>query len=64
MPYCKQGRRKPYLSAALASPQAVAMDIAKRLNISTATLYTYVNGDGSLKAMGEQVLLAQSCRMT
>ena len=33
--------------AAMADPKAVASDIAKRLGITTTTLYTYVNGDGS-----------------
>lgn len=42
--------------AAMANPQAIAMEVAKRLNISTATLYTYVNGDGSLKKAGVKLL--------
>jgi DNA invertase Pin-like site-specific DNA recombinase len=36
--------------AALSDPKAVAADVAKRLGITTTTLYTYVNGDGSPKA--------------
>ena len=34
----------------------VAKDIAKRLNISTATLYEYVNGDGSPKEPAVKLL--------
>lgn len=36
--------------------KAVASQIAKRLNITTATLYTYLNGDGSLKEAGRNLL--------
>lgn len=36
-------------SQAMSDPNARAVDIAKRLGITTATLYAYVNGDGSLK---------------
>ncbi|MBW4056129.1 MAG: recombinase family protein [Proteobacteria bacterium] len=39
--------------AAMADPESVAADVAKRLDITTTTLYTYVNGDGSLKAAGK-----------
>lgn len=35
--------------AALSDPTTVAKDLAKKLNMSTATLYEYVNGDGSPK---------------
>lgn len=42
--------------AAMADPKAIASDVAKRLNITTATLYTYVNGDGSLKELGTKLL--------
>jgi DNA invertase Pin-like site-specific DNA recombinase len=42
--------------AAMADPQAIAIDIAKRLSVTTATLYTYVNSDGSLKAAGKKLL--------
>ena len=41
-------------SAAMSDPKAVAHEVAKKLNITTATLYTYVNGDGSLKVAGEK----------
>lgn len=39
--------------AAMADPKAIASEVAKRLNITTATLYTYVNGDGTLKPAGK-----------
>jgi DNA invertase Pin-like site-specific DNA recombinase len=42
--------------AAMADPQAKASDIARRLGITTTTLYAYVNGDGSLKQAGQVVL--------
>lgn len=42
--------------AAMADPKAVAADVAKRLGMTTTTLYTYVNGDGSLKAPGFSLL--------
>lgn len=35
--------------AALSDPSTVAKDLAKKLNMSTATLYEYINGDGSPK---------------
>jgi hypothetical protein len=47
-------------SAAMADPNAVAFQIAKRLSITTATLYTYVNGNGSLKKAGERLLSLES----
>ena len=36
-----------------------AVDVAKRLGITTTTLYAYLNGDGSPKAAGSQLLAAQ-----
>ena len=33
-----------------------AQDIAKRLGITTTTLYDYVNGDGSLKEKGAKLI--------
>ncbi|KJU81471.1 resolvase domain-containing protein [Candidatus Magnetobacterium bavaricum] len=42
--------------AAMADPKSVAADVAKRLGITTTTLYTYVNGDGSPKAPGQALL--------
>jgi DNA invertase Pin-like site-specific DNA recombinase len=47
--------------AAMADPQAVSSDVARQLGVTTATLYTYVNGDGTLKPPG-QLLLAASTR--
>src|SRR3982751_1567684 len=38
--------------AALGDPQAKAAEVARRLDVTTTTLYTYVNGDGSPKAAG------------
>lgn len=43
-------------SAAMADPNTIAYKIAKHLNITTATLYTYVNSDGSLKEPGKKLL--------
>ena len=42
--------------AAMANRKAVAAEVAKRLNLTTTTLYTYVNGDGTPKAAGQAVL--------
>jgi len=42
--------------AAMADPKAVAADVAKRLGITTTTLYAYVNGDGTPKTPGQAVL--------
>ena len=42
--------------SAMADRKAVAAEVAKRLNLTTTTLYTYVNGDGTLKAAGQAVL--------
>jgi DNA invertase Pin-like site-specific DNA recombinase len=42
--------------AAMSDPKSVASDVAKKLNITTATLYTYVNGDGTLKPLGNQLI--------
>ncbi len=33
-------------AAAMSDPKSIAAEVAKRLNITTATLYTYVNSDG------------------
>jgi len=40
----------------MANPNSVAADVAKRLGMTTTTLYTYVNGDGSLKEEGAKLL--------
>lgn len=49
--------------AAMTDRNSVAHEVAKRLNITTTTLYAYVNGDGSLKEAGTR-LLNQSKRET
>lgn len=41
---------------AMSDQKAVARDIAKRLGITTTTLYDYVNGDGSLKEKGYKIM--------
>jgi len=41
---------------AMADPEKQPKDIARRLGITTTTLYTYVNGDGSLKEAGTNLL--------
>ena len=35
-------------------------DLVKRLNISTATLYEYVNGDGSPKELATKLLISHA----
>ncbi|MBL8497565.1 MAG: recombinase family protein, partial [Nitrosomonas sp.] len=42
--------------AAMADPKANAAEVARRLNITTTTLYAYVNGDGTLKQAGQALL--------
>ena len=42
--------------SAMSDRKAVAAEVAKRLNLTTTTLYTYVNGDGTPKAAGQAVL--------
>jgi len=42
--------------SAMADPHSCAKEVAKRLGITTATLYSYVNGDGSVKALGQRLL--------
>lgn len=42
--------------AAMSDPKANAADVARRLGMTTTTLYTYLNGDGSPKAAGSAVL--------
>jgi DNA invertase Pin-like site-specific DNA recombinase len=43
-------------AAAMADPKSNAREVAKRLGITTTTLYEYVNGDGSLKPAGIALL--------
>lgn len=45
---------------AMANPDTRAADLARRLGITTTTLYMYVNGDGSPKAPGQALLDAAS----
>jgi DNA invertase Pin-like site-specific DNA recombinase len=42
--------------SAMADPTSVAAEVASRLGLTTTTLYTYVNGDGTPKAAGRAVL--------
>jgi DNA invertase Pin-like site-specific DNA recombinase len=42
--------------AAMADPKTNASAVAKRLGITTTTLYAYVNGDGSVKEPGRRIL--------
>ena len=42
--------------AAMSNPKSVASKVAKRLGITTTTLYMYVNGDGSPKEAGTKLL--------
>jgi DNA invertase Pin-like site-specific DNA recombinase len=42
--------------AAMADKKAVAQEVAKRLGMTTTTLYLYVNGDGTVKEAGHQLL--------
>ena len=41
---------------AMADRETNAHDLAKRLGITTTTLYMYVNGDGSVKDPGQKLL--------
>jgi hypothetical protein len=36
-------------------PKASPKVVAQKLGITTATLYTYVNGDGSVKEAGQRL---------
>jgi len=42
--------------AAMSDKKSIAKQVAKRLNITTATLYMYVNGDGSPKEPGQKLI--------
>jgi len=42
--------------SAMADPETRASEVASRLGITTTTLYSYVNGDGSAKELGQQLL--------
>ena len=42
--------------AAMSDPKSNASEVAKRLGITTTTLYMYVNGDGTAKEVGARLL--------
>jgi DNA invertase Pin-like site-specific DNA recombinase len=42
--------------AAMADLKTKASEVASRLGITTTTLYAYVNGDGSVKELGQRLL--------
>ncbi len=44
---------------ALADPNNNATDVARRLGLTRTTLYVYLNGDGSVKAIGQRLLDAE-----
>ena len=46
----------PMAMTAMAESGSQAKDVASRLGITTSTLYAYVNGDGSLKEIGQRLL--------
>jgi DNA invertase Pin-like site-specific DNA recombinase len=41
---------------AISDPKVCAKEVAQKLGMTTATLYTYVNGDGSVKEAGQRLL--------
>ncbi len=43
-------------SNAMSNKNVKAQDIAKKLGITTTTLYDYINGDGSLKEKAYQII--------
>jgi DNA invertase Pin-like site-specific DNA recombinase len=45
---------------AMADRNTHAADLARRLGITTTTLYMYVNGDGTVKAPGQKLLDAEA----
>lgn len=47
---------------AMASSETNAQDLARRLGITTTTLYMYVNGDGTPKAPGQKLFELESVR--
>jgi len=44
--------------SAMSDRSAVSSDVAKKLGITTTTLYSYVNGDGTPKELGTKILNA------
>ena len=45
--------------SAMSNPKSIASEVAKLLGITTSTLYSYVNSDGSPKALGSALLAKQ-----
>ena len=43
--------------SAMSSSESQAKEVAKRLGMTTTTLYVYVNGDGTPKELGQKLLL-------
>lgn len=43
-------------TTAMTDPTARPSEVARRLGITTTTLYTYVNGDGTLKEAGKRIV--------
>lgn len=41
---------------AMSDKNAIARDVAKRLGITTTTLYEYINGDGTPKESAYKIL--------
>ena len=53
----KMGRATLIMAmAAMVGRTTVAAEVAKHLKLTTTTLYTYVNGDGTPKAAGQALL--------
>ncbi len=46
--------------AAMSEPSSNATEVAKSLGITRTSLYDYVNGDGSLKELGQKLLIPQA----
>jgi DNA invertase Pin-like site-specific DNA recombinase len=42
--------------AAMSDPRSQAAEVARRLGMTTTTLYAYVNGDGTVKEIGQRLL--------
>lgn len=42
--------------ATISDPASKPVEVAKRLGMTTTTLYSYVNGDGSVKESGQKLL--------
>ncbi len=50
--------------SAMSDQKSIANEVAKRLGITTTTLYTYVNGDGSPKELGTKLLAQTDTKAT